>query len=112
MHVVPGKGNVSVNGKGIHEYLARETLVDHAQRPLVATNTIGQLDVHCFANGGGLSGQAGAIRMAIARALVKLNPSSHQLLRREGLLTRDPRVVERKKYGRPKARKRFQYSKR
>src|SRR5512138_2099369 len=84
VHVVPGKGEVSVNGKGISDYLARETLVEHAQRPLVATNTIGQYDVHCFANGGGLSGQAGAIRMAIARALLKMNPAAHSVLRREG----------------------------
>ena len=110
--VIPGKGKYIVNGKTLADYLTRETLVNHALRPLEATEMLGKVDVTCKAVGGGLSGQAGAIRLAIARALNDLNPEWHSLLRKSGFLTRDPREVERKKYGRPKARKRFQYSKR
>ncbi len=108
----PGKGKVMVNGRQITAYLTRETLVNHAQRPLEITEMMGKVDIRCSTSGGGLSGQAGAIRLAIARALTELNPEFHRLLRKGGFLTRDPREVERKKYGQPKARKRFQYSKR
>jgi small subunit ribosomal protein S9 len=110
--ILPGKGKVTVNGKGISEYLCRENLVAHAKEPLVVTEMDTQLDVICTARGGGVTGQAGAIRLAVARALERMNPDLHKTLRQGGYLTRDPREVERKKYGQPKARKRFQYSKR
>ena len=110
--VQPGKGNVTVNGKSISDYLCRENLVAHAKEPLVVTELATTVDVHCAASGGGVTGQAGAIRLALARALQEMNPDLHKVLRQGGYLTRDPREVERKKYGRPKARKRFQYSKR
>jgi small subunit ribosomal protein S9 len=103
---------ITVNGKPIFDYLTRETLVDHAKEPLLATETDSNVDVICRARGGGLSGQAGAIRMAVSRALCAFNPDLRNALRKGGFLTRDARAVERKKYGQPKARKRFQYSKR
>lgn len=108
----PGKGDVIVNGKPVLNYLTRETLVNHALEPLKATETEGQLDIVCAARGGGLSGQAGAIRLAVSRALCQFNAELRPTLRRGGFLMRDAREVERKKYGQPKARKRFQYSKR
>ncbi|MDZ4723098.1 MAG: 30S ribosomal protein S9 [candidate division Zixibacteria bacterium] len=108
----PGKGNVSVNGRQISDYLSRETLVNHACEPLLATESTGRFDIVCTAKGGGVSGQAGAIRLALSRALILYRPDVQRTLSRGGFLTRDPREVERKKYGRPKARKRFQYSKR
>lgn len=108
----PGKGKFTVNGKQISAYLTRDTLVNHAQRPLEITEMAGKVDVRCVSRGGGLSGQAGAIRLAVARALIRMNPDFQRSLRTGGFLTRDPREVERKKYGQPKARKRFQYSKR
>ncbi|HKK21303.1 MAG TPA: 30S ribosomal protein S9 [candidate division Zixibacteria bacterium] len=107
-----GKGKYAINEKRLTDYLTRETLVNHALRPLEITEMVGKVDLRCSTNGGGLSGQAGAIRLAIARALVRMNPEFQSPLRKGGFLTRDPREVERKKYGRPKARKRFQYSKR
>ena len=107
-----GKGNVTINEKPISEYLTRETLVEHARQPLLVTDTLNKLDVTCDASGGGLSGQAGAIRLALSRALLQYDPEFRSTLRSGGFLTRDPRAVERKKYGQPKARKRFQYSKR
>ncbi|MEW5994205.1 MAG: 30S ribosomal protein S9 [Candidatus Zixiibacteriota bacterium] len=110
--LTPGEGKFTVNGRDVADYLRRETLVADARRPLTVTETLGTLDVRCNASGGGPSGQAGAIRLAVSQALVLMNPELRQPLRRAGLLTRDPREVERKKYGQPKARKRFQYSKR
>ncbi|PWB68194.1 30S ribosomal protein S9 [candidate division GN15 bacterium] len=110
--IIPGKGAFVVNGTPIADYLQREILVDHAREPLVMTEMDGKFDISCVAKGGGKSGQAGAIRLAVSRALSAFNPDVRSALRREGMLTRDPRQVERKKYGRPKARKRFQYSKR
>jgi small subunit ribosomal protein S9 len=112
VRVAAGSGKFTINGKQLLEYLTRETLVDHARQPLEATETTGSLDVICSTSGGGISGQAGAIRLAVSRALCRLNPSLRSTLRRAGMLVRDARVVERKKYGQPKARKRFQYSKR
>lgn len=108
----PGKGQFIVNGRPILNYLTRETLVDHATEPLKLTETAGRVDVVCSTRGGGLSGQAGAVRLAVSRALCKLDFGFRQPLRKAGFLRRDARVVERKKYGQPKARKRFQYSKR
>ena len=96
----------------LKDYLRRETLVLHALKPLVAVNLVEKYDLHARVSGGGLTGQAGAIRMAVARALVRIDESLRGLLGREGYLTRDARMVERKKYGQPGARKRFQFSKR
>jgi small subunit ribosomal protein S9 len=110
--VTPGKGEFAINGLAIIDYLQRETLVDAARRPILVAELEGQIDVVCSANGGGKAGQADAVRLAVSRALVQMNPDLRKAFRGEGLLTRDPREVERKKYGRPKARKRFQYSKR
>lgn len=110
--VTPGSGKYTVNGKKLTDYLTRDTLVNHALRAFEATSTLGKYDIEARTVGGGLSGQAGAIRLAVARALDVLHPEFHDILRQGGFLTRDPRKVERKKYGRPKARKRFQYSKR
>lgn len=107
-----GKGRITVNNKKPMEYFCREDLVNAIFEPLRATNTEGQFDIKAKIKGGGIRGQAEALRLGIARALVKFNPELKPLLRKSELLTRDPRQVERKKYGRPKARKRFQYSKR
>lgn len=107
-----GTGKMMVNKRPMREYLAKETLMILVQKPLEVTDMLGKLDVICTARGGGLSGQAGAIRLGIARALLKMNQDFTKSLRKEGFLTRDPRMVERKKYGQIKARKRFQYSKR
>ena len=108
----PGNGTLTVNGKPIANYLTRETLVEHATEALVLTELFGTVDIVCSTSGGGLSGQAGAVRLAVSRALCLLNPELRPTLRKKGFLTRDARCVERKKYGQPKARKRFQYSKR
>jgi small subunit ribosomal protein S9 len=110
--LTPGKGTFLVNEKPVADYLCRETLVETAKKPLTVVDLLGRMDIVCQCNGGGVSGQAGAISLAISRALLLYNPDYRMTLRKEGLLTRDPRAVERKKYGRPKARKRFQYSKR
>jgi small subunit ribosomal protein S9 len=112
VRLVPGTGQRMVNGKTAMDYLKRETLVLHAYQALVVTNLTEKYDVHARVMGGGLTGQAGAIRMAIARALVRLDESLKGQLGREGFLTRDSRMKERKKYGQPGARKRFQFSKR
>nr|MBN2276963.1 30S ribosomal protein S9 [candidate division Zixibacteria bacterium] len=107
-----GGGVMVINKKSAREYLKRDVLVDIINQPLEETDTKGKLDISCNVRGGGHSGQAGAIRLAIARALALLDPDLRPALRKKGYLTRDARIVERKKYGRPKARKRFQYSKR
>ena len=107
-----GKGAITVNGRSIKAYLTRETLVEHATEPLVLTELADNFDITCSARGGGLSGQAGAVRLALSRALCQYNPELRPALRKAGFLMRDARKVERKKYGQPKARKRFQYSKR
>ncbi len=107
-----GGGVFVINNKTPKEHLKRDVLVDQVNLPMKETDTLGKLDIVCRVNGGGLSGQAGAIRLALSRALAQLDPDLRPILRKGGLLTRDPRAVERKKYGQPKARKRFQYSKR
>ena len=112
VRLVPGKGQTTVNGKGAMQYLCRESLVRHAFQALTVTNLAEKYDVHVRVMGGGLTGQAGAIRMAVARALVREDEALKGLLGREGFLTRDARMKERKKYGQPGARKRFQFSKR
>ena len=108
----PGAGHIVVNGRPIREYLARDVLEMVANQPFVVTETQGRFDVRIRADGGGLSGQAGAIRLGIARALLEYDENYRRPLRMAGLLTRDAREVERKKYGQPGARKRFQFSKR
>ena len=110
--LTPGTGKVTVNGRTPIEYLLRETLVMKALHALTVTNTVGKFNVDARVRGGGLSGQAGALRLAIGRALARGDESLRPVLGREGLLTRDPRMKERKKYGQPGARKRFQFSKR
>ncbi|HEX7119327.1 MAG TPA: 30S ribosomal protein S9 [Longimicrobiales bacterium] len=112
VYLRPGTGNWEVNGKPLAAYLPRLSLQQHAQEPLVATDQQGRFDVKVTVDGGGLTGQAGAIRLGLARALLQVDPELRGVLRERGLLTRDPREVERKKPGRPGARKRFQFSKR
>lgn len=107
-----GTGRKIVNGKRLSQYLGRENLVIEVEKPLEITGTNGKMDVICSAKGGGISAQAGAIKLGIARALVEFDESFKKVLKKDGLLTRDPRMVERKKYGQVKARKRYQYSKR
>lgn len=108
----PGNGAFTVNGRDVGDYLTRETLAEHAREPLNVAEMLGRVNIEASARGGGISGQAGAIRLAVSRALVQMDPDLRSRLGKDGLLTRDPREVERKKYGQPKARKRFQYSKR
>jgi small subunit ribosomal protein S9 len=103
---------VVINGRPIETYFPNELHRDDLQRPLKVTNTLGSYSVSANVVGGGTTGQAGAVRLGIARALVDINEEFRTLLRKEDLMTRDPRMVERKKYGQPKARKRFQFSKR
>lgn len=112
VRLLPGTGKITINDRIAAEYLTRETLVKHALHALTVTNTVGKHDIVARVHGGGLSGQAGALRMAIARALVSQDEALRGVLGREGLLTRDARMKERKKYGQPGARKRFQFSKR
>jgi len=112
IYLAPGKGDVIVNSRDLKEYFLSEIHQTIVQQPLVATSTKGQYDVHVNVEGGGIKGQAEAVRLGIARALVDLNPETKPVLKKEGFLTRDSRMVERKKYGRRKARRRFQFSKR
>jgi small subunit ribosomal protein S9 len=108
----PGAGKVTVNERTIEVFFARPVLRMLIQQPLVASNRLGQYDVICTVSGGGLSGQAGAVRHGISKALISYEPDLRAVLKRGGFLTRDSRVVERKKYGRAKARRSFQFSKR
>jgi small subunit ribosomal protein S9 len=110
--VTPGKGEISINGKTKEEYLARPALVRLIMEPLNKAEVAEKVDVRAKVKGGGVSGQAGALRLAIARALTEYDPELRAILKKAGLLTVDARKVERKKYGQPKARKRFQFSKR
>lgn len=110
--VKPGKGSFTVNGQNFDNYFARITSKMIINQPLVFTKTKDSIDILCTVKGGGLSGQAGAIKHGISRALSLLDDSLRAPLRKEGFLTRDSRIVERKKYGRKKARKSFQFSKR
>ncbi|HEX6938697.1 MAG TPA: 30S ribosomal protein S9 [Longimicrobiales bacterium] len=112
VYLKPGAGTWEVNGRALAEYLPRLSLQQHAVEPLVATELQGRFDVKVTVNGGGLTGQAGAIRLGLARALLQYDPELRRVLGERGLLTRDSREVERKKPGRPGARKRFQFSKR
>jgi small subunit ribosomal protein S9 len=110
--IKPGPGKIDVNGKDSPIYFARPVLRMLINQPLVATNRLGQFDVWCTVKGGGLSGQAGAVRHGISQALTRYEPGLRPLLKSQGFLTRDSRVVERKKYGKRKARRSFQFSKR
>jgi small subunit ribosomal protein S9 len=112
VYVKPGNGDVVVNNRDIKEYFLSDIHQTLVKQPLVATKVEGQYDVSVNVEGGGIKGQAEAIRLGIARALVELDPESKPVLRKEGFMTRDSRMVERKKYGKRKARRRFQFSKR
>ena len=112
VQLLPGNGKHLVNDRTPLEYLTRETLVQTAFHALVVASVEGKFNVVARVHGGGLTGQAGAVRLAVARALVREDESLRAVLGRAGLLTRDPRMKERKKYGQPGARKRFQFSKR
>jgi small subunit ribosomal protein S9 len=110
--VRPGRGKVTVNGKDSNQYFARPVLRMLLAQPFLVADRLNQFDVVCTVKGGGLSGQAGAVRHGISKALVFYEPGLRPILKRGGFLTRDPRVVERKKYGKAKARRSFQFSKR
>jgi small subunit ribosomal protein S9 len=107
-----GQGVITVNGKAVEDYFARPQLLQIVRQPLEATQSLSRFDVSVKAEGGGVTGQAGAVRHGIARALVEMDVSMKETMRKNGFLTRDPREKESKKYGRKRARKRFQYSKR
>ena len=108
----PGAGRIAVNRRSFEDYFPRETLRMIIEQPLQVTGTAGQLDITVTGGGGGPTGQAGAVRHGIARALARLDEKLRLPLKKAGLLTRDPRMRERKKYGQPGARQKFQYSKR
>ena len=110
--MLPGNGNIVINKRPIDEYFGRATLKMILSEPFELTETVGKYDLKVNVCGGGLAGQAGAIRHGITRALLEVNPQFRSTLKKVGLITRDSRVKERKKYGQPGARKRFQYSKR
>ena len=110
--VSPGKGNIVVNGVDVDNYVPRESLATIIKQPLNVLGKIKEYDISVNVKGGGLSGQAGAIRLGISRALVSVDPENRPALKANGLLTRDSRKVERKKPGQPGARKKFQFSKR
>ena len=110
--MLPGSGKVTINARSMEEFFPLETLRVDVLKPFEVTNTLGKYDVVVNVTGGGVSGQAGAVRLGIARALTALDEEHRSPLRIHGLLTRDARMVERKKYGQRKARKRFQFSKR
>lgn len=107
-----GEGNISVNKRDLKEYFRRDSLETNVKLPLVLTETLKSYDVKATVLGGGLAGQSGAMRLGIARALIVSDPNLRTPLKRAGFLTRDAREVERKKYGQPGARKKFQFSKR
>jgi len=107
-----GQGVITVNNKPVEEYFPRASLVQIVRQPLDVTQSLSRFNVNVKCEGGGVSGQAGAVRHGIARALLEMDESLREPLRRNGLLTRDPREKESKKYGRKRARKRFQFSKR
>ena len=110
--IMPGKGTVTINDKPAAKYFARPVLRMLIAQPFLVADRYQQFDVMCTVVGGGLSGQAGAVRHGLSRALTNYEPGLRSILKKAGFLTRDPRVVERKKYGKPKARRSFQFSKR
>jgi small subunit ribosomal protein S9 len=112
VRLLPGAGQVIINKRDLSEYFKNETQRTVIRYPLAVTDNLGKFDIRANVNGGGTSGQAGAIRLGIATALLEFNPELRPRLKRAGLLTRDSRIKERKKYGQKGARKRFQFSKR
>ena len=112
VYLTKGKGNISINKKSLTEVFPVDVLQAKVNQPFVLTDTVGQYDIKVNVAGGGINGQAEALRLGISRALVEVSADYKSLLRTEGLMTRDPRMVERKKPGQPKARKKFQFSKR
>jgi small subunit ribosomal protein S9 len=112
VYVAQGKGNITINKKDITNYFPTATLQYKVNQPLVMTNNDGNFDITVNVFGGGITGQAEAIRLALSRAMCELDAENRLTLKPEGLLTRDPRMVERKKFGQKKARKKFQFSKR
>ena len=112
VYVSKGKGNISVNHKDFKSYFSTATLQYKVNQPLAMTDNEGNFDIKINVHGGGVTGQAEAVRLAISRAMCELNEENRKILKPEGLLTRDPRMVERKKFGQKKARKKFQFSKR
>ncbi|MCX2745157.1 30S ribosomal protein S9 [Mangrovivirga sp. M17] len=112
IYVTPGKGEITVNDRALDEYFPSDILQTIVKQPFALVDENDNYDVKAILDGGGIAGQAEALRLAIARALNEINPEHRPALKKEGFLTRDPRMVERKKYGRRKARRRFQFSKR
>ncbi|MGQ9557121.1 MAG: 30S ribosomal protein S9 [Desulfurispora sp.] len=112
VYIYPGEGNITVNNRDLLSYFGRRVLETLVRQPLEITGTAGRFDVKVRARGGGISGQAGAVRMGIARALVQADPNLRPVLKKAGFLTRDPRMKERRKYGLKKARRAPQFSKR
>jgi small subunit ribosomal protein S9 len=112
VRLIPGQGQVVVNSRPLLDYFKRETLKMIIEQPLALTDALGKFDISAKVSGGGLSGQAGAVRLGITRALLKVDDEYRKKLKVAGFLTRDPRMKERKKYGQKGARKRFQFSKR
>jgi small subunit ribosomal protein S9 len=112
VYLVPGTGEINVNKRELTEYFRRETQRTIIRQPLTITDNLGKFDIRATVDGGGITGQAGAIRLGIARALLEFNSELRPKLKQAGLLTRDSRIKERKKYGQKGARKRFQFSKR
>ncbi len=112
VYVSEGNGEITINDRAISEYFPSTILQFIVKQPLTTLDAVEKYNIKVNLNGGGYKGQAEALRLAIARALVKINPEDKSALRKEGFMTRDPRAVERKKPGQPKARKRFQFSKR
>ena len=110
--LMAGDGKITVNNKDLTTYFARDTSDMVVKQPLVITNTLGSYDVNATVLGGGLSGQAGALKLGISKALTLMDPNLRPILKKAGFLTRDSRMVERKKYGQPGARKKYQFSKR
>jgi small subunit ribosomal protein S9 len=112
VYISKGKGNITVNDKDFKSYFTTATLQYKVNQPLALTNNEGNFDVKINVYGGGVTGQAEAVRLALSRAMCELDEENRSILKPEGLLTRDPRMVERKKFGQKKARKKFQFSKR
>ena len=112
VRLIAGEGNITINKKPVLEFFKRETINMIIEQSLELTETLGKYDIIANVKGGGLTGQAGAVRLGIARALLKIDENFRAKLKEANLLTRDPRMKERKKYGQPGARKRFQFSKR
>ena len=112
VYVAPGKGNITVNKKELNAYFTTSTLQYKVKQPLAMTNNEDSFDITVNVFGGGITGQAEAVRLAISRAMCEVDAENRAILKPEGLLTRDPRMVERKKFGQKKARKKFQFSKR